>query len=629
MSGPIEAIWNIRPNENESASFAYLVRLPRVCSHLVVCPGGLTCCTRDMEQKLWSSAKENYERAMRSIASPVQKTFGNGANKFDNFFTSLLDESKIKLNALFEKTYGAIYLQNSDVFDDFFVNLEKYYKHGDVDLEDALQDFFSRLYQRMFTVFNVQSSFDYVYLSCVSQTMRELQPFGDVPKKLTEQLRRSFVATRTLTQALFKGTDIMKKITKINPKDTCSNALTKMSSCAPCQGIFYVQPCVNYCQNVIRGCMAYHYELNQSWDEFVDHIQQLSDRLLGPFDIEAVVAPIGIKISDAIMNFKASGHEVTSKVAQACGTIRLQKRQVQSGLAYGVYARPMTLPPSMGQIPEESRLNRILKEIQNNLEATKQFWNRLPNEMCQNDLIGSGKRTASGVCWNGKEAGSYALPLVGEGLLPQAKNPEVPVDVSRQDNDINEQIFALRQVTKHLEDAINGQNVNWLPSTRGNNGQSDESQPYLNQEHEGSGTGCNPNSDDEDCYDYESYFYDDGSGSGSGDYEDYPINSIKNHQSPQEGSNDENWPPWLREKSQPDDSTSDDIEIESKSHEDGRGGHNNHREVNEAGRRPNDNHLDKNYSSGGGDVSFHTLRGLFYYLVPLMTCWVGNAAISW
>ena len=53
------------------------------------------------------------------------------------------------------------------------------------------------------------------YLSCVSQTMKKLQPFGDVPKKLTEQLRRSFVATRTFAQALMQGKHVVNKILKV------------------------------------------------------------------------------------------------------------------------------------------------------------------------------------------------------------------------------------------------------------------------------------------------------------------------------------------------------------------------------------------------------------------------------
>lgn len=45
--------------------------------------------------------------------------------------------------------------------------------------------------------------------------MRKLQPFGDVPKTLTEQLRRSFVATRTFAQALDEGKKILNKIVKV------------------------------------------------------------------------------------------------------------------------------------------------------------------------------------------------------------------------------------------------------------------------------------------------------------------------------------------------------------------------------------------------------------------------------
>ncbi len=77
------------------------------------------------------------------------------------YFTDLLATSKMKFHKLFQKTYGIIYERNSDVFIDFFKDLEKYYDTGEVDLEDALQRFFGELYQRMFTVFNAQHTFDY------------------------------------------------------------------------------------------------------------------------------------------------------------------------------------------------------------------------------------------------------------------------------------------------------------------------------------------------------------------------------------------------------------------------------------------------------------------------------------
>ena len=53
----------------------------------------------------------------------------------------------------------------------------------------------------------------------MSQTMKKLQPFGDVPKKLTEQLRRSFVATRTFAQALMQGKHVVNKILKVRERE--------------------------------------------------------------------------------------------------------------------------------------------------------------------------------------------------------------------------------------------------------------------------------------------------------------------------------------------------------------------------------------------------------------------------
>ena len=76
------------------------------------------------------------------------------------FFTDLLTNSKRDFHLMFKKTYGILYERNSDVFTDFFKELESYYENGNVSLEEALNNFFSHLYQRMFTVLNSQYTFD-------------------------------------------------------------------------------------------------------------------------------------------------------------------------------------------------------------------------------------------------------------------------------------------------------------------------------------------------------------------------------------------------------------------------------------------------------------------------------------
>jgi hypothetical protein len=45
--------------------------------------------------------------------------------------------------------------------------------------------------------------------------MKELKPFGDVPHKLSVQLKRSFVATRTFSQALNVASDVVADMVKV------------------------------------------------------------------------------------------------------------------------------------------------------------------------------------------------------------------------------------------------------------------------------------------------------------------------------------------------------------------------------------------------------------------------------
>ena len=79
---------------------------------------------------------------------------------FADYFKELLVESKKEFHAMFKRTYGAIYEQNSYVFSDLFHELEAYYTWGQVDLKKVLDEFFNKLYQKMFTVLNSQFSYD-------------------------------------------------------------------------------------------------------------------------------------------------------------------------------------------------------------------------------------------------------------------------------------------------------------------------------------------------------------------------------------------------------------------------------------------------------------------------------------
>ena len=55
-------------------------------------------------------------------------------------------------------------------------------------LSEVLTDFWSRLVERVFSLVNPQYQFSEEYLECVSKHAEQLQPFGDVPRKLRVQV---------------------------------------------------------------------------------------------------------------------------------------------------------------------------------------------------------------------------------------------------------------------------------------------------------------------------------------------------------------------------------------------------------------------------------------------------------
>ncbi|EDW70228.1 glypican-4 [Drosophila virilis] len=292
-----------------------------------------TCCTYNMESRMAAQSRQQLEWHTKEQITKMSGLLGGKATKFNDIFRKLLLDSKAQFNMMFTRTYGVIYQQHSYVFSDLFNELENYYARGRVDLLDVMDKFFSTLYQKMFTVLNAQYAFDEKYMRCVSEHMKELKPFGDVPDKLSVQIKRSFVATRTYGQALATAAEVSKRILTIRLNPDCTGALTKMQHCGACKG-YTEKPCTNYCVNVIKGCLHYLHEFDTEWENFALAMDKVAERMLGSFNIVMVVEPINIKISEAIMNFQDSGQDITNRVFQGCGkpTLGRTKRSINPKL---------------------------------------------------------------------------------------------------------------------------------------------------------------------------------------------------------------------------------------------------------------------------------------------------------
>ncbi|XP_061735043.1 glypican-6-like [Nerophis ophidion] len=446
--------------------------------HLRVCPQGNTCCTQEMEDAFGQRSKQEFGDLVEEISHDLRSIFVSRHQKFDEFFLELLDNTERSLNEMFVRTYGKPYMQNAEVFENLFAELKRYYTGGNVNLEEMLNDFWSRLLERMFTLLNSQYVITEDYLECISKYTDQLKPFGDVPRKLKAQVTRAFIAARTFVQGLSVGREVAQRVSKVSSTPACMRAMTKMSYCHFCQGMPAIKPCKNYCLNVMKGCLANQADLDSEWNHYIDAMLLVAQRLEGPFNIESVMDPIDVKISEAIMNMQDNSAQVSYKVFQGCGQPK------PSGMSRSTRGVPDVFNARFRPYNPEERpttaagtsLDRLVVDIKGKLKQSKKFWSSLPEEMCADTRLTAGNVTED-QCWNGHTKGRYFPEVVTDGLTNQVNNPEVTVDITRPDTFIRQQIMALRVMTNKLKNAYNGNDIYFQDSSDEGSGS-------------GSGSGC-------------------------------------------------------------------------------------------------------------------------------------------
>lgn len=160
--------------------------------------------------------KNVYTQTMREVLIELQQTMQAKSENFDQYFKQLLALSRKDLDSTFNTTYGELYKHNTEVFIQMFNSLDNYYINGRVRISTIMESFFACLYQKIFQVLNPAFSFPASYLKCATDQLAPLKPFGDVPEKLTQEIKDSFIAARTFIQALRAGVDVVNNVKSVS-----------------------------------------------------------------------------------------------------------------------------------------------------------------------------------------------------------------------------------------------------------------------------------------------------------------------------------------------------------------------------------------------------------------------------
>uniref|UniRef100_A0A3B4ZAR9 Glypican 2 n=1 Tax=Stegastes partitus TaxID=144197 RepID=A0A3B4ZAR9_9TELE len=425
--------------------------------HLRLCPQDYTCCSSQMEETLALQSERDFLKAIEDNSQFLLTTFTQRHRRFDEFFRELIDLSEKSMNQMFTKTYGRLFTQNAHVFQELFVELRRYYSGGSVSLTEVLSDFWSRLVERVFSLVNPQYQFSEDYLECVSKHAEQLQPFGDY-----------------LTAPSFVIFLIPCFVFQLTADSECVRGLMRQWYCPLCRGMPSLRPCHSLCLNVMKGCLANQADLDTEWNNFIDALYQVSEKLEGPFNMELAADSISVKVSEAIMHMQENSVGISSKVFQGCGNPRpAPARSKRSPKESGGNRRPFrTYTPeekpttAAGTNLDRLVIFRFVTELKERLRPMRGFWVSLPHTICNDEKMAADV-TNEDRCWNGQTRGRYLPDVTGDGLVSQINNPEVEVDIARPDVRTRQLIMELRVVTNKLRHAQSGQDTDFVDSEEG------------------------------------------------------------------------------------------------------------------------------------------------------------------
>ncbi|XP_070989204.1 glypican-5-like isoform X2 [Oncorhynchus clarkii lewisi] len=403
-----------------------------VCKHQ-----GPSCCTRKMEESYQEAVRRETLQNVRSYSFELKYLISGHATAFQDTFQYLLSFSQGHLSSLLEDTYSPLSREALPHVNALFSSLSLYIRGHNLSLETAVARFHDNLFPLVYGRLvnpgvGVQGGLSGERGECLRATRQDVNPFGPHPEMLAQELGRTLGAGRALSLALAEGTEVMNATEHVSFTKECLRGLTKMQYCSHCRGLTLIKPCVGYCLNVMRGCLASVAELDGPWRRYVAALEELTNAVAGQHSLELALLGVRGHVNEAILHAQLHGPTLTATVDKVCGRSAKEPRtSVHPDPAPEVTTSMMTSstvppsdPPSIPP-PEQlmGQLAHLRREFLSYIQRYKSFFAVLPEMLCEGEMV-----VDDFTCWSGDDVvESYTGRVVGNGLQAQKQNPEVKV----------------------------------------------------------------------------------------------------------------------------------------------------------------------------------------------------------
>ncbi|XP_023261212.1 glypican-5-like isoform X2 [Seriola lalandi dorsalis] len=401
-----------------------------ICKHQ-----GPSCCTRKMEESYQFAVKRETLHNIHSYSYELEHLISGHSDAFQDMFQYLLSFSQGHLSSLLEGTYSSLSRHALPHVNQLFSSLSLYLRGANVSVEAAVHQFFNNLFPLAYTrLINPGIEGSMMVGSemgdCLRMIRQDVNPFGPHPAVMAQELAGALGAGRQLGLALEEGVEVMNATEHVSLSKECVKGLVKMVYCSHCRGLTLIKPCVGYCLNVMRGCLASVSELDQPWRRYTSLLEQLTHAMAGHHSLELALLGVRGHVNEALLYAHLHGPLITATVDKVCGlttgeptSMQPTSPEVTTSTVTSSSLLPSATPSQ--PLPEQwlGQLAHLRREFLMYLQRYKSFFAALPEMLCEGENV-----VDDSICWSGDDVvESYSGRVVGNGLHAQRQNPEVKV----------------------------------------------------------------------------------------------------------------------------------------------------------------------------------------------------------
>lgn len=204
---------------------------------------------------------------------------------------------------------------------ELFASLSLYFRGANISVEATVQRFFNNIFPFVYTQlinpgYEGSVTTGSITGDCLRMIRQDVNPFGHHPAVMAQELTGALGTGRQLGLALKKGVEVMNATEHANLSRECVKNLMKMAFCSHCRGLTLIKPCVGYCLNVMRGCLASVSELDQPWRKYTHLLEQLTSAVAGHHNLKLATLGVRGHVNEALLYAQLHGPLITATVSR-------------------------------------------------------------------------------------------------------------------------------------------------------------------------------------------------------------------------------------------------------------------------------------------------------------------------